>query len=73
MPYNHAKVAALGAESGPWPRATDQQTAPGTLQDYATFPRLVDEMLKSGFSAEEVGKMLGGNFLRLWQEASRPA
>jgi membrane dipeptidase len=52
---------------------TDQQTAPGTLQDYAAFPRLVDEMLKSGFSAEEVGRMLGGNFLRLWQEASRPA
>jgi len=52
---------------------TDQQTAPGTLQDYAAFPRLVDEMLKSGFSTEEVGKMLGGNFLRLWQEASRPA
>lgn len=52
---------------------TDQQTAPGTLQNYAAFPRLVDEMLKSGFSADEVGKMLGGNFLRLWQEASRPA
>jgi membrane dipeptidase len=52
---------------------TDQQTAPGTLQDYAAFPRLVDEMLKSGFSAEEVGKMLGGNFLRLWHEASRLA
>jgi membrane dipeptidase len=52
---------------------TDQQTAPGTLQDYAGFPRLVDAMLKAGFSAEEVGKMLGGNFLRVWQEASRPA
>jgi membrane dipeptidase len=51
---------------------TDQQTAPGTLQDYAGFPRLVDEMLKTGFSAVEVSKMLGGNFLRLWQEASRP-
>lgn len=52
---------------------TDQQTAPGTLQDYAAFPRLVDEMLKSGFSADEVGKILGGNFLRLWQEVLRPA
>ena len=52
---------------------TDQQTAPGTLQDYAGFPRLVDEMLRTGFSAMEVSKMLGGNFLRLWQEASRPA
>jgi membrane dipeptidase len=51
---------------------TDQQTAPGTLQDYANFPRLVDEMFKAGFNAEEVGKMLGGNFERLWQEASRP-
>jgi len=52
---------------------TDQQTAPGTLQDYAGFPRLVDEMLEAGFNAEEVAKMLGGNFLRLWQETSRPA
>ena len=51
---------------------TDQQVSPGTLQDYAGFPRLVDEMLKSGFSAEDVSKMLGGNFLRLWHEASRP-
>ncbi|HTP72786.1 MAG TPA: membrane dipeptidase [Burkholderiaceae bacterium] len=51
---------------------SDQQTAPGTLQDYAGFPRLVDEMLKAGFSAEDVGKMLGGNFMRLWQQASQP-
>ena len=48
---------------------SDQQTAPGTLQDYAGFPRLVDEMLKAGFNAEEVGKMIGGNFLRVWQAA----
>lgn len=52
---------------------SDQQTTPGTLQDYAGFPRLVDEMLKAGFSAEEVSKLIGGNFLRLWQQASRPA
>jgi membrane dipeptidase len=52
---------------------TDQQAAPGTLQDYAAFPRLVDEMLKSGFTAEEAAKMLGGNFLRLWREVLRVA
>jgi len=52
---------------------SDQQIAPGTLQDYAGFPRLVDGMLKAGFNATEVSKMVGGNFLRLWQEASRRA
>jgi len=52
---------------------SDQQTVPGTLQDYAGFPRLVDEMLKSGFNATEVNQMLGGNFLRLWQDVLKGA
>lgn len=52
---------------------SDQQIMPGTLQDYAGFPRLVDEMLTAGFSTEEASKLIGGNFLRLWQQASRPA
>ena len=52
---------------------TDQQAARGALQDYAALPRLADALLKSGFSTEEAGKMLGGNFLRLWQEVLRPA
>jgi membrane dipeptidase len=52
---------------------TDQQTAPGVLQSYAHFPRLVDEMLTAGFNQEEVGKILGGNFRRLWRDVVRPA
>jgi membrane dipeptidase len=45
---------------------TDQQTAPGILQDYANFGVLADGLLKGGFNAEEAGKILGGNFVRLF-------
>ena len=45
---------------------TDQQMAPGAIQDYANYGSLADEMLKGGFTAEETGKILGGNFVRLW-------
>ena len=48
---------------------TDQQTAPGVIQDYASYGSLVDGMLGAGFSAEETGKILGGNFVRIFGEA----
>ena len=51
---------------------SDQQVAPGVLQDYAGLPRLADELLKAGFGAADAGRILGGNFMRLWQAASRP-
>ncbi len=45
---------------------TDQQVSPGALQDYGDFGRLVDAMLASGFSPEEAGKLIGGNYLRIF-------
>ena len=45
---------------------TDQQTAPGSIQDYARYGSLAEEMLKGGFNAEETAKILGGNFVRIF-------
>lgn len=48
---------------------TDQQVNPGALQDYAGWGGLADELLKSGFSAEDASKVLGGNFVRIFGQA----
>ena len=45
---------------------TDQQVAPGSLQDYRAFARLVDAMLRGGFTPADAGKVLGGNYLRIF-------
>jgi membrane dipeptidase len=45
---------------------TDQQMAPGAMQDYANFGSLADQMLKSGFSADDTAKILGGNLVRIF-------
>jgi membrane dipeptidase len=45
---------------------TDQQVRESLLQDYGQFPRLVDLLLKSGFTATETGKIVGGNYLRIF-------
>jgi membrane dipeptidase len=45
---------------------TDQQTALGSLQDYAQFTRLVEAMLRGGFTPADAGKVIGGNYLRIF-------
>jgi membrane dipeptidase len=45
---------------------TDQQTAPGSLQDYAQFTRLIEAMLRGGFTPADTGKVIGGNYLRIF-------
>ena len=49
---------------------TDQQTVPGSVQDYAVFTRLVDAMLRAGFRPDEVGRVIGGNYLRIFEAAA---
>ncbi|HEX7928171.1 MAG TPA: membrane dipeptidase, partial [bacterium] len=49
---------------------TDQQQAGGGLQDYGQFPKLVERMLVSGFTPAECGKLIGGNFLRIFEQAT---
>src|SRR5215510_8061688 len=48
---------------------TDQQTAPGSVQDYAQWVQLVATMLRGGFTPEEAGKISGGNYMRIFRVA----
>ncbi len=48
---------------------TDQQVAPGALQDYTQWVELVAAMLRGGFTPEEAGKIAGGNYLRIFRVA----
>lgn len=47
---------------------------PGTgevIKDASEFPKLTEELLARGYSEEEVKKVLGGNWLRLYSEVFR--
>jgi len=48
---------------------TDQFDARGCLQDYGRWVQLVAAMLRGGFTAEEAGKIAGGNYLRVFRAA----
>ena len=48
---------------------TDQQVAPGRVQDYAQWVQLVAAMLRGGFTPEEAGKIAGGNYMRIFRAA----
>jgi membrane dipeptidase len=48
---------------------TDQQVAPGSVQDYTQWVQLVAAMLRGGFTSEEAGKIAGGNYMRIFHAA----
>jgi membrane dipeptidase len=48
---------------------TDQLDSRGCLEDYTRWVHLVAAMLRGGFTAEEVGKIAGGNYLRIFRGA----
>jgi len=48
---------------------TDQQVAPGTLQDYSQWVHLVGALLRGGFTPDEAGKIAGGNYMRIFRAA----
>jgi membrane dipeptidase len=39
------------------------------LQDYSKWVHLVGAMLTGGFTAEEAGKIAGGNYIRIFRAA----
>ena len=41
---------------------------PVGLKDVSTYPNLVAGLLRRGYDEEEVGKILGGNLMRVWRE-----
>jgi membrane dipeptidase len=48
---------------------TDQQVRAGSLQDYSQWVHLVAAMLRGGLTAEETGKIVGGNYMRIFNAA----
>ena len=48
-------------------------TTPKGLEDVSKFPELVGELLRRGVSDLDVGRIVGGNILRVWAEADRVA
>jgi membrane dipeptidase len=49
---------------------TDQLglVAPSVFGDYADLPQIADALLATGFNPEETGKILGGNFTRVFKQ-----
>ena len=41
---------------------------PEGLPDVSAYPVLIEELLRRGYSEEEIGKIMSGNFLRVWEE-----
>jgi membrane dipeptidase len=48
---------------------TDQFDARGCVEDYTRWAHLVTAMLRGGFTAEEAGKIAGGNYMRIFRTA----
>jgi membrane dipeptidase len=46
---------------------TDQHVTQGSLRDYTQWVHLVAAMLRGGFTPEEVGKIAGGNYMRIFR------
>ncbi|HYB71500.1 MAG TPA: membrane dipeptidase [Candidatus Bathyarchaeia archaeon] len=44
---------------------TDMASSAGLFQDYDRYPRLVDAMLRGGFTPADTAKIIGGNYLRV--------
>jgi N-acyl-D-amino-acid deacylase len=48
-------------------------TLPRQLEDVSTYPRITQELLNRGYTAQQIHKILGGNALRVMREAERVA
>jgi len=48
---------------------TDQLSNAGVLPSYDEFPRIVDLMLRGGFTVGDTAKIVGGNYLRIFAAA----
>ncbi|MDY7091493.1 MAG: dipeptidase [Acidobacteriota bacterium] len=48
-------------------------TLPEGLKDVSQYPNLVRVLLERGYSEEDLGKLLGGNSLRVWEQVEAKA
>jgi membrane dipeptidase len=44
---------------------------PNGLEDVSCYPNLIDELLKKGYTEEDISKICAENFLRVWSEVER--
>jgi len=49
---------------------TDTASTPGLFSEYDHFPRLVDAILRGGFTPADAAKVVGGNYLRIFAAAT---
>lgn len=42
---------------------------PEGLKDVASYPNLIEGLLKRGYNEQDIGKILSGNLLRVWKQA----
>jgi membrane dipeptidase len=48
---------------------SDASAAAGQLSTYDDFARVVDAMLRGGFTPADTAKLVGGNYLRIFAAA----
>jgi len=46
---------------------------PVGLEDVAAYPKLIAELLRRGYSEQDIAKVCGGNLLRVWEQVERAA
>ena len=46
---------------------------PTGLKDVSDYPNLIHELLKKGYSEEDIRKICGGNLLRVWSQVEAVA
>jgi membrane dipeptidase len=46
---------------------------PRGLKDVSCYPNLIHELLKKGYTEEDIRKICSGNFLRVWSDVERTA
>ena len=47
------------------------EAVPAGLEDVSKYRDLINEMSRRGISKEDIGKICGGNFLRLWRDVEK--
>ena len=48
-------------------------TLSADLQDVRAYPNLIEELLRRGYTEDEIAKILGGNLLRVWKGVEQVA
>ncbi|MDH3253171.1 MAG: dipeptidase [Ignavibacteria bacterium] len=48
-------------------------TLPVGLEDVSCYPNIIAELLRKGYSEEDIGKICSGNILRVWSEVEQTA